>query len=146
MIFFFLTAIWQPHSPDINHLCFTCLTRRSLGASWRGWVPKPGQMPSGVRTRNLPILITRLNPLGYSPLLCFFFFFADEVYHAGNSSLANYNFSHTALSITNFAISTENSNFYKMRFLWSNSCFLATREIRSLHITFTFFALYIMND
>ena len=61
----------------------------------------------------------------------------------------NYNFSQTALSISTFAIFSleifeQNGNFYKMQFLWSNSCFLVTQEIRSLHITFTFFLPWIL--
>ena len=36
-------------------------------------------------------------------------------------------------------IRRENGNFYKTQVLWPNSCFLATRETRSLHITFIFF-------
>ena len=62
---------------DVNHCVCTSLTRRSPGASWRGWVPKPGRASSWFWTGNLPILIAtpqptrprgsysqRLNPLG----------------------------------------------------------------------------------
>ena len=42
-------------------------TRRSLGASKRNWAPKPGRALSGVWTRNLPIHLQGLNPLGHSP-------------------------------------------------------------------------------
>ena len=69
-----LTAIWlptanfgplsrgQPHSHNVNNCIFffKYSTRRSPGASQRGWVPKPGQAPTGVWTGNLLILITML--------------------------------------------------------------------------------------
>ena len=42
---------------------FTYSTRGSLGALQRGWVPKPGRAPSGVRPGNLPILITTPWPI-----------------------------------------------------------------------------------
>ena len=35
----------------------TSSTRRSPGALWWGWVPKPGRAPSGVWTGNLLVLI-----------------------------------------------------------------------------------------
>ena len=48
----------QPHHPNVNHCVLTILTQRSPGASEQGWVPNPGQAPSGVWIRNLPILTT----------------------------------------------------------------------------------------
>ena len=38
----------QPHSPDVNHCVFQITTRRSPGASLRGWVPKPDREPTGI--------------------------------------------------------------------------------------------------
>ena len=47
-----------PLDVNVNHCAFAYSTLRSPGASWRGWVTKPGWAPSGVWTGNLPILIT----------------------------------------------------------------------------------------
>ena len=66
---FCLIAIWLPNfGPcsrgwplllNVNHILhFEYSTQRSLEATWRGWVPKPGRAPSRIWTRNLLILIS----------------------------------------------------------------------------------------